>query len=111
MDEQPGALHQSDLVADPYSVFEQWFAAASDTDIAEPNAMSIATSSGGEVSTRMVLMKYWDANGFVFFTNYGSRKSRQISDNPNVALLFYWDAFIGKFVLRGRRNARQWPSP
>ena len=63
--------------------------------------MSIATSSGSEVSTRMVLMKYWDANGFVFFTNYGSRKSRQISDNPNVALLFYWECLHRQVRIEG----------
>ncbi len=63
--------------------------------------MSLATCSGGVVSSRMVLMKYWDANGFVFFTNYGSRKAQQVSENPNVALLFYWECLHRQVRIEG----------
>lgn len=101
MDRQPDSLQKSDLNHDPFATFEQWFARARDTDIAEPNAMSLATCSGGVVSSRMVLMKYWDANGFVFFTNYGSRKAQQVSENPNVALLFYWECLHRQVRIEG----------
>jgi pyridoxamine 5'-phosphate oxidase len=90
-------LEERDLNPDPFLTFEKWFAAANDTDIADPNAMSLATSADGQVSARMVLMKYWDAEGFVFFTNYESRKAQQIAKNPNVGLLFYWEC-LGRQV-------------
>lgn len=95
------SLRESNLSEDPFVVFDQWFAAASKTQIAEPNAMSVATSSGNTVSQRMVLMKYWDANGFVFFTNYGSRKAQQLAANANVALLFYWECLHRQIRIEG----------
>ena len=101
MDDQPEPIHKADLDADPYLTFSQWFAKARDTDIVEPNAMSVATCAGGEVSTRMVLMKYWDTDGFVFFTNYGGRKAQQIRENPNVALLFYWECLHRQVRIEG----------
>ena len=94
-------LADSDLSPDPLMVFEQWFAAASATDIAEPNAMSLATAAENEVSQRMVLMKYWDKDGFVFFTNYGSRKAQQITANSRVALLFYWECLHRQVRIEG----------
>jgi pyridoxamine 5'-phosphate oxidase len=85
-------LNRESLNFCPYRQFESWFQAATDTATEEPNAMSLATASGSGVpSLRTVLLKYWDERGFVFFTNYGSRKARQISENPHVALLFYWE--------------------
>ena len=97
MTNQMDRLNESDLDADPLLVFQEWFAAANQTDIADPNAMSLATSTDGEVSVRTVLMKYWDQQGFVFFTNYESRKAQQIASNPQVALLFYWEC-LGRQV-------------
>ena len=94
-------LHQSDFSSDPFITFESWFSAANETDIEEPNAMSLATSDGKDVSVRMVLLKYWDADGFVFFTNYGSRKAQQISKNSRVALLFYWEALHRQIRIEG----------
>jgi pyridoxamine 5'-phosphate oxidase len=90
-------LDQSDLNADPFLSFETWFAAANETDIADPNAMSLASCADGQVSVRMVLMKYWDQDGFVFFTNYESTKAKQIAKNPQVGLLFYWEC-LGRQV-------------
>lgn len=101
---QTKPLEHSDLNPDPFLTFESWFALAHDTDIAEPNAMSLATSDGGEVSVRMVLMKYWDAEGFVFFTNYGSRKAQQISKNSRVGLLFYWECLHRQVRIEGVAN-------
>jgi pyridoxamine 5'-phosphate oxidase len=89
------------LGPDPFRAFELWFAAANETDIADPNAMSLATSANDEVSIRVVLLKYWDANGFVFFTNYESRKAQQISENAQVALLFYWECLRRQIRIEG----------
>jgi pyridoxamine 5'-phosphate oxidase len=94
-------LQESNLNADPFLVFEQWFTAASETDILDPNAMSLATTDGSQVSLRMVLLKYWDAEGFVFFTNYGSRKAQQIAKNSQVALLFYWECLHRQVRIEG----------
>jgi pyridoxamine 5'-phosphate oxidase len=94
-------LQESNLNADPFLVFEQWFTAASETDILDPNAMSLATTDGSQVSMRMVLLKYWDAEGFVFFTNYGSRKAEQIAKNSQVALLFYWECLHRQVRIEG----------
>jgi pyridoxamine 5'-phosphate oxidase len=84
-------LHLEDLDQNPFHQFENWFQAAADAGLHEPNAMSLATvSASGTPSLRTVLLKVWDEKGFVFFTNHGSRKAQEIAANPNVALLFYW---------------------
>ncbi|MEJ7595666.1 MAG: pyridoxamine 5'-phosphate oxidase [Planctomycetaceae bacterium] len=84
-------LCEEDLDQNPFRQFEKWFQAATDAGLHEPNAMSLATvSDKGAPSLRTVLLKVWDEKGFVFFTNHGSRKARDIAANPNVALLFYW---------------------
>ncbi|MCP4190063.1 MAG: pyridoxamine 5'-phosphate oxidase [Planctomycetaceae bacterium] len=94
-------LHESDFDDNPFVVFEQWFAAASDAGIAEPNAMCLATATESEIASRMVLMKYWDATGFVFFTNYGSRKAKQLDERSRVALLFYWEKLHRQVRIEG----------
>lgn len=77
--------------SDPFEQFELWFKQAEEAEVLEVNAMSIATaSSDGEVTIRTVYLKYYDRNGFVFFTNYESKKAQQIAQNSNVALLFPW---------------------
>ncbi|HQX54223.1 MAG TPA: pyridoxamine 5'-phosphate oxidase [Planctomycetaceae bacterium] len=84
-------LREEELDQNPFRQFENWFQAATDAGLHEPNAMSLATvSDKGAPSLRTVLLKVWDEKGFVFFTNHGSRKARDIAANPNVALLFYW---------------------
>ncbi|MCP4192546.1 MAG: pyridoxamine 5'-phosphate oxidase [Planctomycetaceae bacterium] len=94
-------LNSSALSPNPFLTFESWFAAAGEVGIAELNAMGLATSDGIDVSVRMVLMKYWDAEGFVFFTNYGSRKASQIFKNSRVALLFYWEPLHRQVRIEG----------
>ena len=84
-------LREQDLDKSPFRQFENWFQTAADAGLDEPNAMSLATvSDKGTPSLRTVLLKVWDEQGFVFFTNHGSRKAQDIAANPNVALLFYW---------------------
>ena len=84
-------LSRDTLNPDPIIQFEQWFNEALKTDIKDPSAMSLATANKqGEVSLRTVLLKIYDQQGFVFFTNYESAKSQHIAENPNVALLFPW---------------------
>jgi pyridoxamine 5'-phosphate oxidase len=86
-----GELHREDLDNDPIQQFDQWFKQARESDIKDPSAMSLATADrSGEVSVRTVLLKIYDHQGFVFFTNYESAKARQIGENPKVALLFPW---------------------
>jgi pyridoxamine 5'-phosphate oxidase len=84
-------LDVSTTNACPYTQFQQWFGEASTAELLEPNAMVLATvDASGHPSQRTVLLKYFDNNGFVFFTNYGSRKAKQIAANSRVSLLFQW---------------------
>lgn len=84
-------LTRNNLHENPFKQFEKWFEQACQAELPEPNAMSLATvSAQGKPSIRTVLLKYFDENGFVFFTNYESRKAQQIEENPHVALLFLW---------------------
>jgi pyridoxamine 5'-phosphate oxidase len=84
-------LKRKDLASSPIQQFNQWFNEAQQAEINEPNAMSIATVSKDNIpSIRTVLLKLYDENGFVFFTNYTSQKAQEIETNPNVALLFTW---------------------
>lgn len=84
-------LRRQDLKPDPFDQFEIWFKEACAANLLEPNAMILATASAqAEPSVRTVLLKYFDREGLIFFTNYESRKSRQIQENPQVSLLFLW---------------------
>ncbi len=84
-------LRRENLHADPVEQFREWFGDASEAGLIEPNAMTLATADReGRVSARTVLLKAYDARGFVFFTNYGSRKAREMAENPNASLLFPW---------------------
>ncbi len=83
-------LSRAQLNTDPFLQFEVWLQQAADAQLTLPNAMSLATGNSDELSIRTVLLKSFDADGFVFFTNYQSRKSQQIKDNTNVAVLFPW---------------------
>ncbi|MDR9426007.1 MAG: pyridoxamine 5'-phosphate oxidase [Marinobacter sp.] len=84
-------LDREHLNDDPVIQFETWFEDARKAGILEPNAMSLATTgSDGLPDLRTVLLKYFDDRGFVFYTNYGSRKAREIDENPQAALLFPW---------------------
>ncbi len=86
-----GGLHKEDAAPDPIAQFERWFAAAQQSAAAEPNAMTLATAaSDGQPSARTVLLKDVDARGFVFYTNYRSRKGRELDANARAALVFWW---------------------
>jgi len=78
---------------DPLQQFRRWFRAVERAGVSEPNAMTLATGTpGGRPSARMVLLKGVDPRGFLFFTNYDSRKARELASNPHAALVFYWHA-------------------
>lgn len=84
-------LRKSDVLPDPIEQFERWFKEAWDANIKEAHAMTLATVDGeGQPSARAVLLKGFDSEGFVFFTNYNSRKARELQENPRAALLFVW---------------------
>jgi pyridoxamine 5'-phosphate oxidase len=86
------------LSQDPLELFEHWFAEAKRAGVEVPEAMTLATATGGGVpSARMVLLKGADEDGFVFYTGYGSRKSDELEENPRAALVFYWRA-LGRQV-------------
>ena len=99
-------LHRRDLAADPVTQFRQWLDEALAAEAMDPNAMSIATVGvDGQPSLRTVLLKSFDARGFVFYTNLGSHKAQDIRHNPHMALLFYWPE-IGRQVRIGGQAAR-----
>lgn len=84
-------LSEADAGDDPFALFDQWFTAAIAAQLPEPNAMTLAACTrDGIPSARIVLLKKFDASGFCFFTNYGSRKARVIEANPHCALVFHW---------------------
>src|SRR5919106_6137813 len=86
-----GGLHRRDLDPDPIKQFGNWFTAAIEAQIRDVNAMSLATTAKEcKPSVRIVLLKGFDHDGFVFFTNYESEKGRQLEANPYAALAFYW---------------------
>jgi pyridoxamine 5'-phosphate oxidase len=89
-DYQRGGLRRADLHADPVEQFRLWFEQACTAELLEPNAMVLATSDGQRPSSRTVLLKAFDQRGFVFFTNYGSRKALEIDATEQVSLLFPW---------------------
>lgn len=86
-----GGLAEGDLAADPFAMFQRWYDEAGAADLYEPNAMVVASvSADGRPSARMVLLKGFSAQGWVFFTNLGSRKGVELRANPRCALLFPW---------------------
>ncbi len=86
-----GGLAEAEVHADPIRQFETWFQQALAANLPEPNAMTLATAAAdGQPSARVVLLKACDACGFTFFTNYDSRKGRDLTTNPRAALLFFW---------------------
>jgi len=85
------SLDSADVDVDPIKQFQHWFDQALNADLLEPNAMTLATSTtDGRPSARKVLLKGLDQRGFVFYTNYESRKGKEILENPYVALCFHW---------------------
>lgn len=95
-------LHRKHLHKDPFKQFEQWFQQARTAEIVDANAMSLATvSASGKPTIRTVLIKTFDHNGFVFFTNYASQKAQQIAENPHVAVLFPWTELERQIEITG----------
>ena len=96
-------LAEADLASDPIEQFTRWFAQASGSGLHEPNAMVLATADAqGRPSSRTVLLKQYGTDGFVFFTNYGSRKGRELAENPYVSLLFPWHGIGRQVIVEGR---------
>jgi pyridoxamine 5'-phosphate oxidase len=97
-----GELDRESLKASPFDQFALWFQQAIDAKVVEPNAMSLATAGADHHPlVRTVLLKSYDERGFVFFTNFESRKARHIADNPNVSLLFPWLALERQVIICG----------
>lgn len=97
------ALDRDTLADDPIIQFENWFRHACETVSMDPNAVTLSTvDSTMRPSSRTVLLKSFDENGFVFYTNYESKKARQIEENPNVSLLFFWSDAARQIKIRGR---------
>ena len=98
-----GELRREDLKPDPLQQFALWLEDACRAGIVDPNAMSLATATAAaRPSLRTVLLKQYDARGFVFFTNLESRKARELTENPQIALLFPWVALERQVIITGR---------
>lgn len=90
-DYSAATLSEKDVAASPIKQFNKWFNEALDAKIAEPNAMTLATATpDGRPSARIVLLKGFDDSGFAFYTNYLSRKGKELAKNPNAAVVFHW---------------------
>lgn len=95
-------LDSDSLAADPATQFATWFEQATEGKVLEPNAMTLSTvNAEGQPSARIVLLKFVDSDGFVFYTNYGSRKAHEIANNPRVALHFFWPELERQVRVRG----------
>jgi pyridoxamine 5'-phosphate oxidase len=98
-----GSLDEADIDRDPIRQFEKWFAQAVDARLPEPNAMTLATvDARGYPAARIVLIKGVDERGFVFFTNYESRKGEELAVNPRASLLFHWVELERQVRIEGR---------
>jgi len=90
-DYRAASLAESDVDHNPVNQFGKWFREAIDAQLYEPNVMTLATASlSGKPSARILLLKGFDEKGFVFFTNYASKKGHDIAENPQAAMVFFW---------------------
>ena len=95
-------LDESAVAPDPFRQFERWFDEAVKAEVPEPNAMTLATAdASGRPSARVVLLKGFDDRGFVFFTNYASRKGRELAARRDAALLFFWPELERQIRIEG----------
>ncbi len=102
VDYQRAALSERDAAADPFAQFKRWLDEAIAARVPEPNAMTLATVDGeSRPSARIVLLKAFDERGFVFHTNYDSRKGREVAANARVALLFFWPELERQIRIEG----------
>lgn len=100
---QGAPLGRRDLDDDPLRQFERWLGNAVHAEIVDPTAMTLATADArGRPGVRTVLLKTYDDRGFVFYTSYRSRKARDIAENDQVALLFFWRELSRQIVIEGR---------
>jgi pyridoxamine 5'-phosphate oxidase len=98
-------LDRADLNPDPFGQFELWFQQAREAELLEPNALVLSTvSPAGMPYQRTVLLKYFDREGFVFFTNYGSRKAQHMAANTQVSLLFPWYPLERQLAIAGNAS-------
>ena len=100
----PAPLTSGDFTAaeEPFALFAEWFAEAVKSEPNDPNAMALATvDSDGLPDLRMVLMKGYDADGFVFYSHIASQKGRELAANPKAALLFHWKSLRRQVRIRG----------
>ena len=96
-------LSEDAVAADPIVQFNKWFEEALKAEVNEPNAMSVSTVDGrGRPSSRIVLIKQYDDRGFTWYTNYDSQKGRELEQNPNAALLFFWSELERQIRIEGR---------
>ncbi len=98
-----GTLDVDRVAAEPFEQFRAWLDDALHAEaVIEPNAMSVATvGDSGRPSSRVVLLRQWDARGFVFYTNYGSRKGDELAAHPYAAILFWWGALERQIRIEG----------
>lgn len=97
------SLDDADVLDDPIAQFTRWFDEALRAEVNEPNAMNVATvDADGKPSSRIVLIKQFDARGFTWFTNYTSRKGVELAANPHAAILFFWSELERQIRIEGR---------
>jgi len=102
-DYEAPALRENEVDADPFVQFDGWFHAALEAKLPESNAMTLATATpDGRPSARMVLLKGYDTRGFVFYTNYESRKGHELAANPRAALILFWPQLHRQIRIEGR---------
>ena len=88
---------------EPFELFEKWFEEAKKKEINDPNALALGTSSkNGIPSVRMVLLKDFSKNGFIFYTNLNSKKGNEIKDNPNISMCFHWKSLLRQVRITGK---------
>lgn len=96
-------VHRQELINDPFKQFIAWMDEAKENQIEELNAMSLATStSDGAPSCRMVLLKHFDQNGLIFYTNYNSRKSQELAQNPRASAVIFWPKLMRQICVEGK---------
>jgi len=102
MNKRDDTLSESSVDPNPFRQFEKWYKDRLSGDMSIPNSMSLGTASeDGRVSVRTVLMKEFDESGFVFFTNYNSKKGKHLKANPDASLLFYWPELNRQIRIEG----------
>ncbi len=88
---------------EPFELFDKWYEAAKKKEINDPNALALATSSKNNVpSVRMVLLKDFSKNGFVFYTNLNSQKGNEIKENPSISMCFHWKSLLRQVRINGK---------